>query len=413
MSMVTSQEPNFEQSHSGFPPDNCPDFAKYFENKIPDVDPYEMLGFNYNMFSHLLGIQAQELFGLIDEVERSHNPQNRPVDPDTLKSSISTQALRIILRNASEKSQDLRKTLDDKESLLNHFVELEKVLQNSSMFLTKETSPFMNSHLSSKVFEKRDMSDMKVLEVATTILELIDKKYPFDAMIEKFPILYDSPLNIVINRELHLYRILVTAIRDSVENIINYIFGRQPKSFEVEQLWYYIKDNRVPERWLKLGYATAHTSLAIYLSELSLKLDFWKDLTKSEGSNQELQPSYWLPAFHFPEAFLNAVAQSRSRAEIVPIKELANEYQVQDYMKVPTSPPPDEEYSLYFHGLWLEGAQWNLKEQLLEETRSRNRFLPFPVIKLSAVRRRDVFMNMNKTDLTFADDAILSPADTQ
>ena len=87
---------------------------------------------------------------------------------------------------------------------------------------------------------------------------------------------------------------------------------------------------------------------------------------------------------------MNAVAQTRSRAEIVPIKELVNEYQVQDFYASSEPCPKQEEFSLYFHGLWLEGAEWSMKRKMLEETRDTNRFIPFPVVKLSSIRRRDL-----------------------
>ena len=44
--MISSLEPNYGQSHCGFPIDGCPDFARFFDRSIPDIDPFELLGFN-------------------------------------------------------------------------------------------------------------------------------------------------------------------------------------------------------------------------------------------------------------------------------------------------------------------------------------------------------------------------------
>jgi len=93
------------------------------------------------MFSHLLSREADGLFELMEKVEKK-DFGGRYIESVVLKSSIETSAWRITLRNASEKSKDLKKTLSDESSLLNYFISLEKVLQRSSMYLTKETSPF-------------------------------------------------------------------------------------------------------------------------------------------------------------------------------------------------------------------------------------------------------------------------------
>ena len=48
-----------------------------------------------------------------------------------------------------------------------------------------------------------------------------------------------------------------------------------------------------------------------------------------------------------------------------------------------TDEPSPAANSIYIHGLWLEGADWDMNKQQLVETTEKPRFVQFPVIKLS------------------------------
>lgn len=62
------------------------------------------------------------------------------------------------------------------------------------------------------------------------------------------------------------------------------------------------------------------------------------------------------------------------------MKELRNEYQVQDFDRQEEA--PTEANVCYIHGLWLEGADWDPDRRLLVETAKPTRFVPFPAIKI-------------------------------
>jgi hypothetical protein len=50
------------------------------------------------------------------------------------------------------------------------------------------------------------------------------------------------------------------------------------------------------------SFATSKDSLADFIVELSLKLEFWDELLKTEDI--EKLPSFWLRAFFDPKSFL-------------------------------------------------------------------------------------------------------------
>ena len=127
------------------------------------------------------------------------------------------------------------------------------------------------------------MHDQKVAEVASGLLQRIDAQFDEDVIEKKFPIQYKAPLNNVINRELVSFKRLLTAIRESVADLLANIDGQHPRAYEIEALWSRIQQNRVPDKWLKVSFQTAYVSLADYLVELGLKLEFWKKIVDSNG----------------------------------------------------------------------------------------------------------------------------------
>ena len=88
-----------------------------------------------------------------------------------------------------------------------------------------------------------------------------------------------------------------------------------------------------------------------------------------------------MPAFFSPKSFLHCLAQTRSRNEEVPIDDLLHHYEVQQFMEA--NMPCMDRFSVYIHGFWLEGCEWESDKQLLVESTKTRRFVQFPVIKLS------------------------------
>lgn len=42
-------EADLEMSHFGIPTDYCPDYVEFCEDALPDTDPCEVFGFNWNI----------------------------------------------------------------------------------------------------------------------------------------------------------------------------------------------------------------------------------------------------------------------------------------------------------------------------------------------------------------------------
>ena len=197
---------------------------------------------------------------------------------------------------------------------------------------------------------------------------------------KKFPIRYKAPLNNVINRELASFRRLLGVIKESVADLLANIAGQYPRPLEIEALWGRIQQNRIPDKWRWVSFQTAYDSLADYIVELGLKLDFWRTVVANDG---KAIASYWLPAFFDPRSFLTALMQARARYEEIPMKDLRNDYEVLEVASV--SEPCKEKHAVHLHGLALEGADWNWERKLVVETTKSTRFVAFPVVKARTV----------------------------
>lgn len=142
------------------------------------------------------------------------------------------------------------------------------------------------------------------------LLNRIDAQFDKDVIQKKFPIQYKAPLNNIVNRELTSYKILLDTIRESVADLLANIDGEYPRPLEIEALWSQIQLNKVPQKWRKVSFQTAYDSLADYIVELGLKLEFWKKIVENETTDLT---SWWLPAFFDPKSFLTALIQTRAR----------------------------------------------------------------------------------------------------
>jgi len=48
----------------------------------------------------------------------------------------------------------------------------------------------------------------------------------------------------------------------------------------------------------------------------------------------------------------------------------------------------EDPYTTYVHGMWLEGADWDIENKLLIETTKSERFIKFPAIRVRTVIKK-------------------------
>eukprot|EP00698_Gefionella_okellyi_P021811 TRINITY_DN713_c0_g5_i1.p1 TRINITY_DN713_c0_g5~~TRINITY_DN713_c0_g5_i1.p1 ORF type:complete len:2528 (-),score=851.46 TRINITY_DN713_c0_g5_i1:18-6647(-) len=160
-----------------------------------------------------------------------------------------------------------------------------------------------------------------------------------------------SPLITVLFQEIARYNVLLRSINRSLSEVKKGIKGLVVISPELEEIFNYLSDSRVPPLWQK-AYPSVKP-LGSWMRDLQLRiaqLSQW-----AEGGQPKV---FWLTGFTFPTGFLTAVLQVHSRKTSTPIDNLAWDFNVTQYLEVrEVSSAPKE--GVYIRGMYLEGARWD------------------------------------------------------
>jgi hypothetical protein len=189
-----------------------------------------------------------------------------------------------------------------------------------------------------------------------------------------------------LNKELNDYRILTNTIVHSCEEFLTHIKGEGVIPNALERLWQRIQNNQLPPLWLSASYDTARTNLAHYITEYSRKVDYWNAMIAEKFSSN----CFMVSAFFDFRQLLIAKLQEYARAKKLSVRKLVNKFEVTQLMD-PEAAKTQFKNELMtndvtlLYGLHLEGAEWNVSEQLLQEPRGYAMQQPFPVIALSQV----------------------------
>jgi len=93
--------------------------------------------------------------------------------------------------------------------------------------------------------------------------------------------------------------------------------------------------------------------------------------------------TFWISTFFFPQGFMTATMQTFARATGKPIDTLAFTTHVLDHGKDEVTERP--EIGIYMHGLYMQGAKWDLSKKCVEDSDPKVPLIDFPVIWLEPV----------------------------
>ncbi|XP_062848433.1 dynein axonemal heavy chain 11 [Trichomycterus rosablanca] len=206
-------------------------------------------------------------------------------------------------------------------------------------------------------------------EVAPSAEEEV--KGQLDWMLERLPETYGvpelmtktsvrSPLVLLCFQECERMNLLLSEIHSSLTDLDRALKGEPGMSSDVEALQTSLFYDRVPESWSRLSYPTTH-SLAQWFGDVvgqCRELDAWtQDLV--------LPAVVWFPGLFSPRSFLTAVMQTVARKNKWPLDKTALCVDVTKKSRDDYGHPPRE--GAYIHGLYLEGARWDVGAGALSE----------------------------------------------
>jgi dynein heavy chain len=141
-----------------------------------------------------------------------------------------------------------------------------------------------------------------ITKLLTQVPQLIDvRKADYTGFMT--PSLAGSVESIVtfLTHEIMKFNRLIGEIRSSMDNLSKAIEGINVMSPELEEMYFSVLNNMVPENWYKVRYLSLKP-LATYVLDLNERVNFIL-----EWLGNGAPEAYWLGCFFFPQSFLTAI----------------------------------------------------------------------------------------------------------
>ncbi|XP_066570660.1 dynein axonemal heavy chain 11 [Amia ocellicauda] len=221
-----------------------------------------------------------------------------------------------------------------------------------------------------------ESAEEKVKTVLDDILEKLPEEFNMQEVMHKTA--ERSPYILVCFQECERMNLLIEEIRRSLKELDLGLKGELTISSKMEALQSALFYDNVPESWTRLAYPSTY-GLAQWFNDLLSRcreLDTWtQDLV--------LPAVVWLPGFFNPQSFLTAIMQSIARRNEWPLDKMCLTVDVTKKTKEDYGHPPRE--GAYVHGLFMEGARWDMQSGMIAEARLKDLTPALPVLYLRAI----------------------------
>ncbi|KAM9783033.1 dynein axonemal heavy chain 11 [Neosynchiropus ocellatus] len=219
-------------------------------------------------------------------------------------------------------------------------------------------------------------SEEKINSVIEEILEKLPEEYNMADLTAK--ITEQNPYVTVCLQECERMNMLLSEIRNSLNELELGLKGELTISARMEALQSSLSTDCVPDSWSRLSYPSMK-SLTNWFSDIRSschELDGWTQ-------DFVLPAVVWLPGLFNPQSFLTAVMQTIARKNQWPLDKMTLTVDVTKKIKEDFGHPPRE--GAYIHGLFMEGARWDTQAGVITEAVLRDLTPSMPVIYVSAV----------------------------
>ena len=188
-------------------------------------------------------------------------------------------------------------------------------------------------------------------------------------------------LGVFLGQEMDRFNALLKVMKRTLADLIDAIRGTVVMSLELEHMFNNILDRKVPGLWEDVGYPSLKP-LASWILDLINRVDFISHWLYGGPPS-----SYLLPAFFFPQGFMTSALQTYARKNQIAIDTLKFKSNVRkEYHSMDKNSKDGPEDGVNIHGLFLQGARWNVDEGKVADSKKGVLFYELPIIWLEKYR---------------------------
>lgn len=252
--------------------------------------------------------------------------------------------------------------------------------------------------------ENRESKTDKVNDSASSQVNIINKiveesnkklikAFNIDSIRSKFPLDYDNCMNSILIQEVMRYNSLLKIVFDNLKEITDAYAGLLPLTDEIEKMSNSLLANKTPEYWIKISYPSKKPILS-WIDDLSKRIEFFLEWEKNGTP-----VNFWFSAFFFTQAFLTGIKQIYARKHKVGINDLSFSFEfavngIDENLKERIN----SRKSYYTYGLYLEGAEWDLNNNILTELTNNRTYYSMPPIIISVFQLEKSIDENNEID---------------
>ncbi|XP_074870532.1 dynein axonemal heavy chain 17 isoform X2 [Carettochelys insculpta] len=216
----------------------------------------------------------------------------------------------------------------------------------------------------------------KVKQVLDEIIEKLPEPFNMLEIVAKAA--EKTPYVVVAFQECERMNILTNEIRRSLKELNLGLKGELTITTDMEELSNALFYDNVPESWTHRAYPSL-LGLGAWYADLLLRvreLEAWT-------TDFALPTTVWLAGFFNPQSFLTAIMQSMARKNEWPLDKMCLSVEVTKKNREDMTAPPRE--GSYVHGLFMEGARWDIPTGVIADARLKELTPSMPVIFIRAI----------------------------
>ncbi|XP_043489632.1 dynein axonemal heavy chain 10 [Polistes fuscatus] len=196
--------------------------------------------------------------------------------------------------------------------------------------------------------------------IAKEILERIPLEFDLNKVKKNFGVGV-TPSTIVLFQELERINKLINTISKTLSQLRKAIAGEVEMDYILDNISIALYNGILPKEWLRLAPDT-RKNLANWMDHFQKRITQYTDWS---GANEPIV--MWLSGLHVPETYLAALVQITCRRNNWPLDHSLIYTTVTKFTKVDAIEERPEQ-GCYIHGLYLEGARWDVEEKCLKRS---------------------------------------------